>query len=109
MKKTTKFQNYFNDLQSAEIQLTFQESFEYLCTQFDNDYYKWNVEGLGEAFGFIAKLDEVRPFSLYTLTRKPNSIDEPVEWHIYSKDLVTAKDVFARLQIEENKISWVKE
>lgn len=100
----------FDEFHDIETQIQFFAPFESVSLAFNNGYIKWEVNGLGEAFGFWFKLkSSKKAFIVKTMTNTQDlAKDELVEWFIDAEGLEVARQVFLGLDLGNVKIAWQK-
>ena len=97
----------FTDLES---QIQFYAPLDVVSAALSGGYMKWEINGLGEAYGFLLRLkSNQRPFVVKTMVNV-NAVDgsDPIEWFIETKNLDTALEVFKGLKLNSVEISWRK-
>lgn len=97
-----------DEFSKIKTQVTFLAPIDNVAALFKDNGIKWDVQGLGEAWGYWVKLKaDNKPLIIKTFAKKNSKINAafvPVEWHIDAENLETAllifKELEARLEIE---------
>jgi hypothetical protein len=100
----------FNEFGGLESQIQFFASMESVSAGFNYAYFKWTINGLGEAYGFWFKLkSNQEPFIVKTLVNT-EALDrsQSIEWLIDAKNIDTALQVFEGLKLDSSTITWKK-
>ena len=95
----------------CETQIQFYAPLETVSEALNDGYFKWEINGLGEAHGFWFRLkSNQKVFVVKTLVQISNTDPkENIEWLIDADDLETAMLVFEGLNLGDSiAISWKK-
>jgi hypothetical protein len=98
------------EFRGLESQIQFFASFKLVSNALNYGCLKWEIEGLGEAYGFLHKLkSNKKPFIVRTMVNVQNiSPDDSIEWLIDAENAEIATQVFQGLELDGVEIAWKK-
>ncbi len=101
------FEYVFDAFKGIESQMLLQATVSFMDAQFRDSYLKWDIPGMGEAYGYFIRLKESKKvFVLYTLVHFDRENDSPIEWILDAHDLATAEEVCQAMKIPAADITW---
>tara|TARA_B110001454_G_scaffold122548_1_gene114384 strand:- start:356 stop:691 length:336 start_codon:yes stop_codon:yes gene_type:complete len=106
----SEFTFAFEDFSGLESQIQFHAPLNSVSEAFGDGYIKWNINGLGEAYGFWFKLkSNQQPFIVKTFVDVNGSDQtEPIEWLIDTKSIELAHEVLKGLNLDSKIVTWEK-
>jgi hypothetical protein len=94
---------------NCETQIHFHAPLMAVSSALNEGYFKWEMNGLGEAFGFWFRLKSNKQVFIVKTLVNTNNLDphEIIEWHIDAHDTQTAMLAFEGLNLGDSvTIDW---